>query len=442
MVEKSRVVMQKTDHWKDQISFYRFWRNEKVSESALIVGAQAHCVKHCAGLPHVLLLKDTTELNLENHRARITDTTGLGVTGNDKDLGFFCHPTVVINPEDRSLIGAIDIHLWHRPEDRENKHERQYKSHPLEEKESFRWSERAIEAKKHLSDVQRITVVQDREGDIYESFHLLQQAGLDFVIRCHHDRKTVSAQGRLQADIKNLSPVQTCVLEVNGDNKGRKKRRAQMEVRYAEALLSRPKCIVDREKYPSSLPLYVVQVREREETVPKGEKPIEWTLYTTHAVNDAVQARLIVDYYTARWIIEDLFRTVKTKGINYECPELESGKSLRKLFVMSLMAAKVILQLRQARTGETGQKPSLVFGRQQLQCMEDLLPRFEGKTEKQKNPYDRTNLAWAAWIIARLGGWKGYASQRPPGVITLHDGWVRFHNIFDGWRVAKDVYNR
>jgi hypothetical protein len=74
--------------------------------------------------------------------------------------------------------------------------------------------------------------------------------------------------------------------------------------------------------------------------------------------------------------------------------------------------------------------------------LEDVLPRFEGKTEKQKNPYPRNNLAWAAWIIARLGGWKGYASQRPPGVIIFHDGWMRFHDILDGWRIAKDVYKR
>jgi hypothetical protein len=70
--------------------------------------------------------------------------------------------------------------------------------------------------------------------------------------------------------------------------------------------------------------------------------------------------------------------------------------------------------------------------------MDDLLPRLEGKTEKQKPPFPRTNLAWAAWIIARLGGWKGYASRRPPGVITFHDGWCRFHNIFQGWELAKN----
>jgi hypothetical protein len=62
---------------------------------------------------------------------------------------------------------------------------------------------------------------------------------------------------------------------------------------------------------------------------------------------------------------------------------------------------------------------------------------LEGKTEKLKNPYAKEDLAWAAWIIGRLEGWKVYNAKRPPGVITPHEGWVRFHNIFTGWLVAK-----
>jgi hypothetical protein len=109
---------------------------------------------------------------------------------------------------------------------------------------------------------------------------------------------------------------------------------------------------------------------------------------------------------------------------------------------MSLTAAVQILQLRQAREGKTDQKGTLVCSREQLECMEELSGRYEGKTEKQRNPYDRENLAWATWYIARIGGWKGYASQRPPGVITLHDGWIRFQSIFLGSCAAKDMYKR
>jgi hypothetical protein len=41
-----------------------------------------------------------------------------------------------------------------------------------------------------------------------------------------------------------------------------------------------------------------------------------------------------------------------------------------------------------------------------------------------------------------LGGWKGYASERKPGITTLWIGIERFYNIFKGWKLARDVYTR
>jgi hypothetical protein len=161
--------------------------------------------------------------------------------------------------------------------------------------------------------------------------------------------------------------------------------------------------------------VWIVQVREKGETVPSRERGIEWLLYSSQAVTSPEGAAKIIGYYQKRWIIEEVFRTVKSEGLRYEETELENGKALRKLLVMALMAAVQILQLRQAREGATEQEPSLVFSEEQLACMEDLLVKIEGKTEKQKNPWPKHNLAWASWMIARLGGWKGYTSQRPPG---------------------------
>jgi hypothetical protein len=41
-----------------------------------------------AGLEEVVLIEDTSEINLERHRNRIRDSEGLGPVGNGKDLGF------------------------------------------------------------------------------------------------------------------------------------------------------------------------------------------------------------------------------------------------------------------------------------------------------------------------------------------------------------------
>ena len=359
-------------------------------------------------------------------------------------MGFFCHPTIAVNPDDLSLLGALDIHLFTRDPGIEKPDKGKTR---FEDKESYRWASRAIEAKSRLKDNQRAIVVQDREGDIYESFCFLMQNGIDFVIRSKVDRKIQSEATETECLKEHLDRAKHSYafkMEIRGNNKSRAKRTAHLFLQYETMLLNIPNTIAGKQKknYPATLCVSVVRVKEKAESVPSGEEPIEWTLYSSRPVDTEEQALTVVEYYKARWIIEDLFRVLKSEGVNYEETEMETGSALRKLFVIAFHAAMILLQLRQARQGATAQKPSVVFSEEQLLCMEDILPRFEGKTEKLKNPYPKDNLAWAAWIISRLGGWKGYSSQRPPGVITLHDGWLRFHNIFDGWAIAKDVYKR
>jgi hypothetical protein len=132
---------------------------------------------------------------------RITGLEGLGTVGNGSDLGFFCHPTIVVNLRDGALMGIADIYVMARERERgeDGKYKTKGKNHgttlPIEQKETKRWIERGRAAKERLPGVKRVTVVQDREGDIYESFYLLREAGLDFVIRVNHDRKVVEAEG-------------------------------------------------------------------------------------------------------------------------------------------------------------------------------------------------------------------------------------------------------
>ncbi|TIM04298.1 hypothetical protein [Mesorhizobium sp.] len=69
--------------------------------------------------------------------------------------------------------------------------------------------------------------------------------------------------------------------------------------------------------------------------------------------------------------------------------------------------------------------------------LEALIARLEGKTQKQNNPHPQHTLAWAAWCIARLGGWNGYAKERPPGPVTFSNGLRRFHAIAEGFALAN-----
>ena len=95
-----------------------------------------------------------------------------------------------------------------------------------------------------------------------------------------------------------------------------------------------------------------------------------------------------------------------------------------------------ILQLTLARDGGNDASASDVFDAQEVNILQRILPRLEGKTQKQKNPHQPGSLAQAAWVVARLGGWKGYASEAKPGPITMHHGLQRLEAISLGWNLG------
>ena len=111
----------------------------------------------------------------------------------------------------------------------------------------------------------------------------------------------------------------------------------------------------------------------------------------------------------------------------------------RGVVVLALNAALKIMQLTQERDGKSGKPGSIVFNMEELAFLQVLLHVYEGKTEKQKNPHQEHSLAWAAWIIARIGGWKGYLKASPPGPITMKRGLEIFTQLFRGWLLHADV---
>jgi hypothetical protein len=166
--------------------------------------------------------------------------------------------------------------------------------------------------------------------------------------------------------------------------------------------------------------LHLVEVSEPDP--PSGCQPILWRLLTTHAVDDPKSAWRIIDWYRQRWIIEQLFRTLKQQGLQLEDSQLEDAERLVKLTAIAAKAACAIMQLVQARDGRSPQQAAIAFSAPEIETLKALLPRLEGKTQAQKNPHPKQSLAWAAWIIAKLGGWDGYASSKPPGPITFRHG--------------------
>ena len=78
-------------------------------------------------------------------------------------------------------------------------------------------------------------------------------------------------------------------------------------------------------------PLWAVCVQEKKPR--SGEKPLEWLLLTTYAVEDFESCEHVVSGYTYRWRIEEFHQTWKSAGTDVESTQLRAadGSPLRLL---------------------------------------------------------------------------------------------------------------
>lgn len=141
-------------------------------------------------------------------------------------------------------------------------------------------------------------------------------------------------------------------------------------------------------------------------------------------------------WYRWRWWIEQLFATLKRDGLDIESTQLESIEAIQRLTILGLGVALKTLQLVEGRD-KPDLEATLAFTKEQQSFLEQLEPKLEGRTKKLQNPHPKRSLPWATWLIARLGGWSGYQSQRPPGIATLVQGLRKFESIFWGWLLAQ-----
>jgi hypothetical protein len=406
-----------------EVAFGRFLRNQRVNAKEMLEYTAAQLEEAARGL-HVLALQDTTELNYQAHAKRVT---GLGKVGNGKDAGFFLHPILAVDAQSHAILGLCGAHIWQRHHGKAP----QYQQLPIEEKESFRWLIGAEQAKESLRQAEKITIIADRESDIYEEWARIPDEKTHLLNRICRNRALVQG-GTLYEWCDMLSVQHRYSLELRQANKTRL---VELEIRFSPVEIKRPgKC--SDPLAPPQLKLYVVDVREVNPI--DQAQAIHWRLMTTHAVETIENALTIIDWYCQRWHIEQIFRTMKRQGLDIESSQVETAVALEKLVVIALIGAVKTLQLVNARDGTSNRPATDVFTPRELTVLRNLQPQLEGKTEAQKNRFPRDSLAWSTWIIARLGGWKGYKSERPPGPITLHNGLKAFGSIVQGWYLAKE----
>jgi len=412
---------------------YRFFDNDKVTFEKVIEPHVAKTKTRLSEQKVVLLVQDTTEIDLTRPAQQVNGTGEL----DGSRQGFLLHEMQAFTP-DGIPLGTVWAEVLNRTEGVSHapraEKEQERKQTPIEEKESLRWLTGLREARKvaqELAGTQCICV-GDSEADIYELFAEPRgEQPVHWLIRACQDRALETDTGkRLRDEVLGTTVLYQAELVIRGRQaktaaedrarrQNRETRQAKVEIRAAKVTL-RPPWRPDR-KLPS-VTVNVVLVHEP--NPPAGETPVEWILLTTLPIDTAEQVRTIVEYYCVRWFIEIFFRTLK-QGCRIERRRFEDiNRVLPCAAIYLIVAWRTLFMCRMGRSCPD------------MDC-EALFEPSEWKAvwvavRRKKAPKKAPRLSVMVHMIASLGGYV----ERPnnePGTQTLWIGLQRMYDLAWAW---------
>lgn len=393
------------------MQFTRFLRNASVTPAEIAAhAAEGTAVR--ASDRDVVVIQDTSELILGGRRRR---AEGYGPVGKGGHLsGLLLHPVLAAELGTGALLGLVDMHIWNRSKGSAKAR----RSRATADKESQRWIDGTRRAGEVLAKARSITVVSDRESDIYDHF-AARPGNVELIVRACQNR-LIEAQGTatcaLLFSFIDSVPEQGRFSVTIPAAPGRKQRTTELAVRFSPVTLRKPLHRMAGD-HPETLGLTIVDVRET--SAPADGDAIHWRLLTTHAVHDLDEARSIVNLYRSRWLIEEFFRTLKTAGFDIEDADIGDPRAMMNLVAAATVAAVTVMQLVKARDGTTRRQLADAFAQEDQRLLEAVSSQLEGKTALQKNPHPKGTLAFASWVMARLGGWTGYYGKPGPKVMRI-----------------------
>jgi Transposase DDE domain len=408
-----------------EISVHRFLGSPHVTPEEIVKTAGRRTA--AAGMGRrIVAAQDTTEINFSG---RDRGRRGLGPAGDGKTPGFFCHAMVAVDADDEALLGVVHAHIWTRS----GKRAEERRSRAIEEKESIRWIEASAAAGDLLGGAAQLIIVGDREFDIYSQF-VRRPAGVELIVRAAQNRRLADDERLFDAP-SNWHASGTMDIRVPPARPGDPGRLACVTVKAGRVCICKPRNGASPAD-PATVMLTYVEVDET--NPPKGHQRITWRLLTTLPVageaDEFAAAQEIVRLYRLRWRIEQVFRAMKSDGLQLEETQVKDAHRLFNLAAIALTGAARTIQLVDARDGSS-RPASDVADQDFIAAAKVIGPTLERNTARQKNPHEPGSLAWLSWIVARLGGWNCY--YKPPGPKTMRNGWNKLAAMVVGYHLAN-----
>lgn len=422
-----------------QEGFYRLLNNPRVRYGVLVEAHARETVNRMAPGTTARIVYDTSEFSFCGEVER----EGLGRARKEAKNAFFGHLALAIcGDASRRPLGVLGMKCWARaPKSRGNRKLSGGDLAKLKNKESERWVELVEAVEARVGDRCSALNVFDREGDSYTIFDALTKRGSRFVVRMARDRVVVSVDHdegddeslSLSHVLNDMPKIASRTVSLGKrvakpapgaakNHPARMERIAELSLHAGKVVLKRPRYLDD--EHSDTLELNVVYVKEA--TPPLGAEPVTWVLLTTEPISTPTDVEAIVDHYRCRWMIEELFKALKT-GCAFEKRQLESFASLTNALALLIPIAWQMLLLRSlARDApdapaETALSPTVIR----------VLQHYQKRLMPKSNP----TVIQAYLAIAGHGGYMTH--NGPPGWRLLWAGMQEILKLADAWDAGK-----
>ena len=412
---------------------YRFLQSGHVSYEELIRPHVEATRQDCLEQGEVLLIQDTTEIDYQPH----PKTSGLGPIGNGSHQGFLLQTVLAVVPNSRQVLGIAQQEPFLRQPapPKETKQQRLQR-----ERESQVW-ERSVQALGSPPEGVRWVHIGDRYSDIFSFLSLCREMQCDFLIRAaqdrcvdllveqaerpvpprsHHAERPSPPALHLFEVVESWPAQATSTVEITASQK-RKARTANVSLSWQPLRLLPPRGQESKGWHP--LVVWVIHVWEPEP--PEGVEALEWVLLSSLPTQTREQAEQRVDWYRARWMVEDFHQGLKT-GCQIEQRQLQDYEGLRTILGLLAPMAVRLMQLRAASRQDPEQPASQVLPPDVVAVVAHLDHR----------PAETMTIQQCWHAIARYGGYLGRKSDGPPGWKTLWRGWLHIQTLLEGVHLA------
>jgi hypothetical protein len=421
---------------------YRFFDNDKADFDTVLHPHTTSTRARVAAQPIVVMVPDTTEIDLTRPEQPVK---GTGPLDGGARRGVLLHALHTFTP-DGTPLGTIDALPWARDDDappNASKTRARRATAPIEEKESYRWLEsmRFVRAEAARCPATRLVLAADSECDIYEVIAegMEEPRTAEWVIRSCQERALVD--DREERDVRDYlreellaAPVleqrtitvrgraAKVACEDRGRRQPRRSREAVVAVRAVTVTLRAPE-----RKAGQSADVTVNAVLVTEVDPPEDDVAVEWLLLTSLPVDAIDQVRLVVQYYSTRWMVEVFFRVLKM-GCRVEDRRFEELERLLPCLAVYLIVAWRVLFL--CRLGRSCPEMSCeaVFEPAEWKAVYVVVRR-------EPPPKVAPKLQEMIRLVAQLGGYVNRKRPDEPGPQTLWLGLQRLHDIATCWKV-------